>query len=478
MAQIKPQAARHIKLRYAEADRWQTARVEDDSQLDVGLVAPQGKDPLAALLNTNLPSQSSEDCLNLNIFIPEDASNLPVMFWLHGGGFVIGSGSMEGYNGAKLAAQQRVIVVSINYRLGALGFLRLCDISDGLINTTGNEGLGDQLCALQWVQNNIQEYGGNPDNVTLFGESAGAMSIAALLASPLSTGLFHQAILQSGAGHTYHTKDQANEVAKAFVAKAKQMGFELSELPTATTQDILAIQAALQADPATIAHFGILCFKPVVDGQTLMQAPIDAIAQGSARDIPIISGYNRDEWTLFAQLFSQNLKSESELKLVLSNYLAPSQITEAIRGSKLVLTNREIKATPQHILDYCLSEFWFGEPSRRLRNAHVKSGGKHFSYRLDFASPIRTLRATHCIDLGFIFGNTSPQFHGEQPRRYELEEELSNHWGAFAHNSQPLAPWPPYRHEIMIFGQQESIQKGEFAPELWGSLCNKQLAAF
>jgi len=480
MPAMNQRTVQHLKFRFGSAKRWhscqQTTAIAD-AQTE-GFVAPQLKDPLSELLGTSLPTPHSEDCLNLNIFIPQNAHNLPVMLWIHGGGFVIGSGEMDAYNGATLAEEQRVIVVTINYRLGALGFLRLCDISDGAINTTGNEGLGDQICALKWIKDNISTYGGNSENVTIFGESAGAMSVATLLASPLCKGLFSKAILQSGAGHSYQSIEQANQVARAFLKHAENNGMSLEQLQSASCDDILEVQAAFQSDPKTIASFGILSFKPVIDGHLLTMPPLEAIAQGAANNIAIISGYNRDEWTLFAQLFQQSTPSEKALRDALSKYFKDELIDDAIADARSRLRSYGETQTPQKLLDTCLSEYWFGEPSRRLRDAHVQAGGDHWYYRLDYTCPSDELRASHCIDLGFVFGNTNALFHGSAERSAKLEQVIPAHWGHFAHHGTPLSHWAPSHQSTMLFGEDEQPSLCDTTRSFWSSISNQQLAEF
>src|SRR5579863_10236654 len=175
-----------------------------------GAVAPQNPVTNQALAAMKIEQAHSEDCLNLNLWTPGlDGARRPVMVWIHGGGFTIGAGSQEIYNGAVLAKRGDSVIVTINYRLGPLGFLRLNDVTQGRIPSSGNEGLLDQIAALQWVRDNIAEFGGDPDNVTIFGESAGGMSVGAILAMPSARGLFHKAIPQSGACHTGATADRA-----------------------------------------------------------------------------------------------------------------------------------------------------------------------------------------------------------------------------------------------------------------------------
>src|SRR5581483_9337638 len=181
-----------------------------------GFVCPQAPTQLETLMGLTV-GEPSEDCLYLNVWTPAcDNARRPVMVWFHGGAFVIGAGSQGVYNGKHLAARDAVVVTA-NYRLGAFGFLNLRDATDGRAPGTGSEGLADQIMALQWVHDNIAAFGGDPDNVTIFGESAGAMSVSALLTAKTARGLFHKAIAQSGAGHIGYPREKSARVARAIL---------------------------------------------------------------------------------------------------------------------------------------------------------------------------------------------------------------------------------------------------------------------
>jgi len=170
-----------------------------------------------------------EDCLSLNVYTPSaDAGRRPVMVWIHGGGFVIGSGSQPIYDGAPLARRGDVVVVTINYRLGLLGFLYLKDLCPDLRDTVGNAGIRDQVLALEWVRDNVAAFGGDPGNVTIFGESAGGMSVGTLLGMPAARGLFARAVPQSGAAHNVHSRETATKVAAHFL---EELGLSPSDAP-------------------------------------------------------------------------------------------------------------------------------------------------------------------------------------------------------------------------------------------------------
>jgi para-nitrobenzyl esterase len=251
-------------------------------QLSVGLESRFDVRPDPALL----PVQS-EDCLFLNVWVPATAtstSQLPVMVWIHGGSFVTGSGSTPLYDGTRFAAHGEVVVVTLNYRLGPLGFLHLAELVPGCDN---NLGLLDQLMALRWVQANIQAFGGDPGCVTVFGESAGAMSIAALLGMPTAQGLFQAAILQSGATRLQLVA-RAKQVAEA-LANSLTAGDPAQLLTLPLDQLLQGAQQLLRTTP------GGLPFQPVLDGQSLTMHPLAALAAGTWRGLPLLLGTNRDE---------------------------------------------------------------------------------------------------------------------------------------------------------------------------------------
>src|SRR4051812_13666017 len=259
---------------------------------EFGCWAPQNSP--ATTLSGQLPGAQAEDCLSLNVWTPAtDGARRPVLVWIHGGGFIGGSGAMNLYAGAPLAARGDVVIVTVNYRLGILGFLAHSELADDdAEGATGNWGLLDQVAALRWVRDNIAGFGGDPDNVTVFGESAGGMSVSDLLAMPSARGLFRRAIVQSGPPNAV-TMDRAEEVTAKLVA---ELGVgsptALRDIPT---QALLDAQAALLAERRSAG----LPLLPVVDDVTMPIAPQRAIADGAARDIALLIGTNRDEAKMF-----------------------------------------------------------------------------------------------------------------------------------------------------------------------------------
>jgi para-nitrobenzyl esterase len=248
----------------------------------VGPAALQG----TSLLDQIIPEQvgaQSEDCLYLNVWTPGlDGGNRPVMVWIHGGAFAIGSGGSPMYKGEHLAKLGDVVVVTINYRLGSFGFLNLRDTVRGAVSASGAEGIMDQICALEWVRDNIASFGGDPDNVTIFGESAGALSVGCLMGSPQAKGLFHKAILQSGAAHVGYPKAKSVPVARAMLdllVVAPSDGAKLASVPAdvlMNAQRMLLTEVHQQGDPRKL---GVMPFGPCLDGHVLSDRPMKLVSK-------------------------------------------------------------------------------------------------------------------------------------------------------------------------------------------------------
>jgi para-nitrobenzyl esterase len=472
----------------SEQRRWKPSAVRNATSKnlnEIGPIAPQLTSINPITMSPNEALKQNEECLNLNIFTPDLDKNLPVMVWIHGGGFQSGSASLPEYEGTKLASAGNVVVVSINYRLACLGFLRLCDISHGVIPSTGNEGLGDQITALKWIQNNIHHFGGDKNNVTLFGESAGAMSIACLLASPVANTLFHKAILQSGAGHTYSSVEKANKVAAEFINSANQLGFTLDQLSSLSSDALLSIQAHFLARPDVYQKFGILPFTPVIENQLLPLPPHEAIAKGKAKHIIIMAGTNTDEWTFFAALLQQNITSKEALESAVAQLIDAKDINQCLTQIDEQLNSRNRPINFQNQLSEMYCEFWFAQPCHRLLDNQIKAGGRAFRYQLGRRSLIEQFGCTHAADIGFVFGTTDENFHGLAPRVSQLVNEIQGSWAAFAHNDTPTTaenPWPSYDEDLrfMVFDHDHSYlaEHSLKSIDFWSRVSDQKLASF
>jgi len=441
-----------------------------------GPAAPQPPSKLQVLLGTRLTG-GQEDCLYLNVFAPAPAAGggsggRPVMVWIHGGAFIGGSGSVRWYDGSTFATRGGAVVVTINYRLGALGFLDLGE----RYPSSGNCGLLDQIAALQWVQDNIESFGGDPQRVTVFGESAGAMSIGALLAMPAAAGLFHRAILQSGSTSGYQTREHAARVTARLLDAA---GVGLDRLQDLPVERILDAQMAITRGSD---FAGYLSFRPVVGGAELPVPPADAIAAGSAAGVPALIGTNADEMTLW-QTFdpSSSLLAEDDLERRVTALVGPAAWATLGEG---YLRGRP-GATPAARLSAMMTDLVFRIPAVRVAEAQARHDTAAWLYRFDWPSPLLggRLGATHTLEIPFVWDILDlpgvALFTGEGRGRRKLADGMHRAWAAFADSGDPsvpqLPPWPRYRppeRATMVFDGECRVDRDPGGAErsLWGGI--------
>lgn len=419
-----------------------------------GPMAPQAPDGMMSIGGFERavdPRPMSEDCLTLNIWSPgADQEKRPVLVWIHGGAFTLGSSSDPWYDGTSFAANHNIVVVTVNYRLGILGFVYLKDLAGAEATYTGNCGLLDQIAALQWVRENIAAFGGDPDNVTVMGESAGAMSVGTLLGMPAAQGLFHRAILQSGASSNVTTRSQATKVAQALLAKLGLETSQLSDLADVPLETLLKIQPELGRE-----FGGVQTYSPLIDGATLPQHPLAMIAEGSAANVAILLGTNRDEWRLFAMMSGGPQVDEEQLKRIFGAEAqhALAQYTEA-RADK----------SPELAWVDVMSDLVFRMPAIRLAERHVQQGAPVWMYRFDWESPAfgGVLGSAHAVELPFVWNTLdiglSRMFTGDSPTRQPLADVMHAAWAAFIRSGNPaianLPAWPLYdleKRPTMIF---------------------------
>ncbi len=403
------------------------------------------------------PRPISEDCLYLNVWSPAaDQERRPVMVYIHGGAFTIGSASDPWYDGTSFAVRHNIVVVSLNYRLGILGFLSLKELAGAASSYSANCGLLDQIAALRWVRENIAAFGGDPDNVTVMGESAGAMSIAALLGMPAARGLFKRAILQSGAAGDLPTHSEATKVAQALLT---QLGLDPSR-PDALAE--VPLETLLKAQPELGRAFGGLrAFSPTIDGETLPQHPLAMLAQGLAADVAILLGTNRDEWRLFAMMSGGPQVDEALLTRLFDD--------SAQQVLSLYSAAREDHSPELAWIDL-MSDLIFRIPAIRLAEAQVRQGAPVWMYRFDWQSPAfgGLLGAAHAMDIPFVFNTLdvglSRLFTGTSPNRQSLADLMQASWAAFIRSGNPAIPglpeWPRYdleRRATLIWNEVPSL---------------------
>ena len=393
-----------------------------------------------------------EDCLTLQVWTPAlDAGGRPVLVWLHGGGFTTGSGSLPLFDGATLAARGDAVVVTVNYRLGALGFLAHPDLFDAG-EVGANFGLLDQVAALGWVRDHARALGGDPGNVTLFGESAGAMSIGALLGVPRARGLFRRAILQSGAAHNATPRATALRVAEGFRAAAGQ-----PDAPVAALR-ALPVEAVLHAQGEVIdrlfRHIEGLPFQPVIDGAVLPRAPLEAVADGEARGVALLIGTNLDEWRLFALTDPKLREMDDAALLRRLARMPPSGVADAAAFAARALESYraarsgKLPVDPASLWLAMQTDRVFRIPALQLADRQRRHGDEVHAYLFDWASPALdgALGACHGIELPFVFGThqdpRAAQLVGSGADADRLAVTIQDAWLAFARSGDP--GWPRY----------------------------------
>lgn len=416
---------------------------------EFGRVAPQEAGTIESLAGQGAPDWD-EDCLTLNVFTPSLDGARPVMVWIHGGGFTGGSGSVPWYDSSALVRRGDVVVVTINYRLGAFGWLDLGGVDPGFA-ASGNAGLLDQIAALQWVADNIAGFGGDPRRVTIFGESAGGMSVATLMGTPAASGLFGGAIAQSGAAHNVWSVDGARELTDRLLGVLEVT--DVAALQAIPAAQLLAAQAKV-ASELTIERarrpggdvLG-LPFGPVLDGHVLPQRPIDAIVAGSAADVALLVGTTRDEWRLFGMML-RSVDDEQTLMRRLG------RMVEDPHQMQAVYRQAHDDASHDALWNVIMTDRVFRIPAIRLAEAQATHRpDATFMYLFDWASTAfdGRLGSCHALEIPFVFDNLGhpgvTMFTGDNPPQ-GLADTMSEAWLSFAHTADPahggLPEWPAY----------------------------------
>lgn len=434
-----------------------------------GPTAPQPPSALETMLG-GATEERSEDCLRLNVWTPSaQGPKRPVMVWIHGGAFMTGSGSSPLYDGSALCDLGDVVVVTLNYRLGPLGFLYLDDLDAGLAGS-GNNGILDQQVALDWVAENIEAFGGDPQNVTIFGESAGAMSVITHVSLDHAEQRFHRAIAQSGGGHnaipvalarssTHRIMDAArvDDVAglrrldaAVLIAAAEQVG---------------AQQAMVLDRIGSAREVGghSMLFQPVIDGVVLDAAPVDRIGRGAGADIGVFIGVNADEWHLF---------DPSRKPIPVERLRGRLDRLAGGDGAELAAAYRadvDADATvPRTVQSAVMTDVMFRLPAIRLLEARAAIGRPGYHYQFSWPSPVAggILGSCHALEIPFVFGTHDVTgisgFIGEHPPR-ELSKRMQQIWLHFARHGEPhpvadrFEPYTPERRMVYDFHTTDTV---------------------
>ena len=407
---------------------------------------------------------TSEDCLYLNVWTPElGAGSRPVMVWLHGGGFGAGSGGAAMYDGAALARRGDVVVVTVNHRLGVLGYLTLAGL--GGHPSSGVAGMLDIVAALAWVRDNIVAFGGDPANVTVFGESGGGWKVSLLMAMPPAAGLFHKAIIQSGPGLRAMATDKADGLAREFLAALGLKPDEAGKLADTPVTDLYA--AAIAVTGGEMARG----FSPCVDGIALPRQPFEPDAPNQSAGIPLMIGTNKDESTLFAY---------GGLRYAQMPAGDVAKRAKAVAGDKAdalpaALTARFPDYSPTQLVCaiQTVGMFWLDSVRLAQRKA-AQNDAPVFMYQLAWETPAArgTLRSPHALEIPLVFDNVEAarSFVGRGDAPQRMADLMAPAWLAFARTGDPgtteLPPWPAYdaaRRATMIFNLDCKVEDDPMA---------------
>jgi len=392
------------------------------------------------------PVNMSEDCLFLNVWTPAKRAdeNLPVMVFIHGGAFVEGAGSLPRYDGSALA-KKGVVVVTLNYRLGALGFMAHPLLaSESAHNSSGNYGLQDQQAALQWVQKNIGAFGGDPTRVTVFGESAGATSVLSQLSSPQGKGLFRQAIVESGPLWTNGTelnivssRDQAEQTGMEFVRSFGYTGPDA--LHQMRTVDAMALVNATPRSPSPFWAVHTLKFMPSDDGWILPYTPEVQFRQGRENPVPLIIGTNADEGTTLAARTGMNVTA---YETYIRDHFGPDA------GTVLAKYPATTPAEVQHQMERIMTDFDFSDAAKFAAGSMAGLNQSTYLYRFTYPMPDQPLGVFHGSELYFIFRPASMK---PDPVSSRVSDTMMDYWTQFAKTGNPNSgtnvAWPQYTRE-------------------------------
>jgi para-nitrobenzyl esterase len=438
---------------------------------DYGPMCPQPIAPIPpqwqGILNYHEPTAPGDDCLVLNVWTTgvRDGAKRAVLFWCHGGGFASGSGSAALYDGEKLARQGDVVVVTVNHRLGPLGYLYLAELGDERFADSGNVGMLDLVLALKWVRDNIAAFGGNPDRVMIFGQSGGGAKVRMLMGMPAAQGLFSHAVIQSSPGLHVLTKAEGSQFAERVVSNLKIRTRDIQAVQEVALENLFAANAKAAKD---LGLNSLMMPSPVVDGRSLPAPPYDPAPPTCSSHVPLMIGSTKDEILLFEFMSGKNdfgSISQEESERRTADLLGPTA-NQTLRAYRTLLPS----ATAWGIYERAASAAFSWRDSlliaQRKANQHAAAV---FMYRLDWESPVAggRLRAFHGIDQALVFNNIalSPGWTGTGAAALGLAAKMSAAWIAFAKTGIPnvnsLPHWPAYtlaQRETMLFDDPCSVQ--------------------
>ena len=419
---------------------------------------PVGGTPVTPAFAEPSYVRPGDDCLALNIWAPEGADGtLPVMVWLHGGGWISGSGSCAIYDGENLAGRGDVVVVTLNHRLGASGLTDFSRVLGGEFADSANLGIKDIVAALEWVRDNIAGFGGNPGLVTIFGESGGGWKVNTILGVPAARGLFHRAIVESGPLTRFMTPEQADEVAGAVLAELGVGPENASALQDISFTQVVAAQAAVMAQtPMSFQAPGFPSgFWPVVDGDFIPRHVYHPDVAETARDIPLLIGQTGTEYTLFmlGDKAAYTL-DDAGLEGRVTQVFGPQDTPQILAAYRRDFPSDD----PSALWFRVFSDYAMGALNSEIMDLRASSGaGGVHAYRFAWQTPIHEgkLYSPHTIEIPFVFDNATTEagivMTGGGAGVATLARTVSTAWVRFAKTGKPTAPglpdWPEYSSE-------------------------------
>src|SRR6185437_5471476 len=400
-----------------------------------------------------------EDCLVLNVWTPSvgrGGSKRPVMVWLHGGGYTSGSGGFICYDGTQLARKHDVVAVTVNHRLTVFGYLYLAGIGGEKYAKSSNMGMLDIVAALEWVRDNIAAFGGDPRNVTIFGQSGGGGKVSSLMAMPAAHGLFHRAIVESGADVRGVSRERANQTAEMYLKRLGLTRARLDELQQLPFERLIAVTGRNAGPPLALA--------PVVDGRSLPTDPFDPVAPLLSAQVPLLIGTVETEVAFFPgqmldPMDAGQLHTRIKRILMHASDADVDRLIDAYRAGRPHDSNTDL-----YLIIASDATFRAGVVTEAERKAE-QHGAPVYQYYFTWRSPVRggKLRSFHTIEIPFVFDNVdaAQSMTGKGRDRYLLASRMSGAWTAFARGGSPqialLPTWAPFdlpRRATMIFNDE------------------------
>jgi para-nitrobenzyl esterase len=435
--------------------------------LELGPASPQMPSDLIPESMAQQPKtdgNDSEDCLHLNVWSPSLSGKRPVMVWFHGGGYSAGSANWAMYNGANLAAKQDVVVVTVNHRLNVFGYLYLAELGGDRFAQSSNVGMLDCIAALEWVRDNIAAFGGDPGNVTIFGQSGGGGKVSTLLAMPAAKGLFHRAIAMSGSAVKGEPRDRATKGAETFMAKLGLKPNQVDELQKMPQAQLLQAMREVRIQ-----------LNPVVDGRTLPGDPFDPTAPAITANVPMMIGSTETEVT-----WNNSVNFDPLDDAQLRDRITTSQHLDVAAADRLIAVYRKGRPKASNldlffIMSTDLSNFRTGTDTEVERKAALGKAPV-YKYYFQWYSPVREgkLRSYHTLDIPFVFENVdiAQSMVGSGQERYPLADKMSGAWAAFARSGNPnhkgIPNWQPFdetQRATMIFNNECRAVKDPYREE-------------